>query len=132
VIALAVTAAGCAPGLMKLPTGAGTPASDVRDALVQATNTCQGIRTLSAEVAVSGSVATQGLRGRMLVGLAAPDAGRIEAVAPFGPPVFILVAKNDDATLLRATIGCSNTEPPRKCCKRLPASRLARWSCGAR
>jgi hypothetical protein len=100
VIALAVTASACAPGLMKLPSGAGAPAPDARDALVQATNTCRGIRTVSAEVAVSGSVAKQGLRGRMLVGLAAPDAGRIEAVAPFGPPVFILVAKNDDATLL--------------------------------
>ena len=85
---------------MKLPSGAGTPAADVRDALVEATTACQGVRTLSAEVAVSGSVADQGVRGRMLIGLAAPDRARIEAVAPFGQPVFIFVATNADATLL--------------------------------
>lgn len=55
---------------------------------------------MSAEVGVSGSVAGQGLRGRMLVGLASPDSARIEAVAPFGQPVFILVARDAEATVL--------------------------------
>src|SRR5262245_2967279 len=85
---------------MKLPSGPGVPALDTRDAIAQATTTCQGVRTLSAEVAVSGSVGGQRLRGRMLVGVAAPASARIEAVAPFGPPVFIFVARDADATLL--------------------------------
>ena len=40
------------------------------------------------------------MRGRLLAGLAAPASARLEAVAPFGPPVFIFVARDDEATLL--------------------------------
>lgn len=97
---VALAGSACAPKLMKLPAGPGTPAADARDALADATTACAGVRTLSAEVGVSGSVGTQGLRGRLLVGVAAPDSARVEAVAPFGQPVFILVAKDGDATLL--------------------------------
>ena len=34
------------------------------------------------------------------VGVAAPASARLEAVAPFGPPLFIFAATDDDATLL--------------------------------
>jgi hypothetical protein len=100
VLVAAVGCAACAPKLMKLPTGTGAPAPDVRDAVVEATTACQSVRSMSAEVGVSGSVGKQGLRGRLLIGVASPDSARIEAVAPFGQPVFILVAKSGDATLL--------------------------------
>jgi hypothetical protein len=50
---------------MKLPTGTGTPAPDIRDAIVEATTACQSVRSLSAEIGVSGSVGKQGLRGRL-------------------------------------------------------------------
>jgi hypothetical protein len=85
---------------MKLPPGPGTPAADAADALAQATAACSGIRTLTAEVAASGKVSGQRFRTRLSVGVAAPASARLEAVAPFGPPIFILVATNDDATLL--------------------------------
>ena len=85
---------------MKLPAGPGAPAPDAADALAQATSVCRGIRTLTAEVAASGKAAGSRFRGRLSVGVAAPASARIEAVAPFGPPVFIFVATNDDATLL--------------------------------
>ncbi len=49
---------------------------------------------------MSGHAGRTKLRGRALVGLAAPDAIRLEAVAPFGQPVFILVSRGEDATLL--------------------------------
>jgi hypothetical protein len=55
---------------------------------------------MSAEVAASGSIGGQGLRGRLLVGIKSPASARIEAVAPFGQPVFILVARDAEATLL--------------------------------
>jgi hypothetical protein len=84
---------------LKLPSGQGAPA-DAADALSTTLATCSGIRSLSAEIGVSGSAGGQRLRGRLLVGVAAPDSARLEAVAPFGPPVFIFVARNDDATLL--------------------------------
>ena len=42
---------------MKLPAGPGAPAPDAADALKQATASCVGIRTLTAEVAASGKKA---------------------------------------------------------------------------
>jgi hypothetical protein len=85
---------------MKLPEGPGAPASDAADALAEATSACRAIRTLTAEIAVSGSAGRQRVRGRLSAGVAAPASARLEAVAPFGPPVFIFVATNNEATLL--------------------------------
>jgi hypothetical protein len=65
---------------MKVPSGPGAPAPDAADALRQATAVCSGIRTLTAEVAASGKVT-----GRRF---------------PFGSPIFILAANNDDTTAL--------------------------------
>jgi hypothetical protein len=97
---VSLSTASCAPGLMKLPSGPGEPAPDGRVALAEATAACQPIANFSAELGASGSVSGQRIRGRLLVGLAAPASMRLEAVAPFGPPVFIFVARADDATLL--------------------------------
>jgi len=85
---------------MKLPAGPGAPAADAGDALTEATAVCRGIRTLTAEVAASGRVMGQRVRVRLSAGVAAPASARLEAVAPFGPPAFILVATRDEATLL--------------------------------
>ena len=90
----------CGTPLMKLPSGPDAPAPDAADALTQATAACRGIRTLTAEVAASGKAAGSRFRGRLSVGVAAPASARIEAVAPFGPPIFIFTATDDDATLL--------------------------------
>jgi hypothetical protein len=84
---------------MKLPSGPGTIAPDIAEAHLQATETCNRIHSLSAEIAVKGSVSGQRLRGRLLGGFTAQGA-RLEAPAPFGAPVFIFAARNDDATLL--------------------------------
>jgi len=85
---------------MKLPAGPGTPAADGADAIADATAACRAVSTMSAEIGVSGSVGGRRLRGRLLVGLAPPASARIEAVAPAGAPVFILVASGQDATVL--------------------------------
>ena len=85
---------------MKLPAGPGAPAPDAAEALKQATAGCRGIRTLTAEVAASGKVEAQRFRARLSVGVAAPASARLEAVAPFGAPLFILAARDDDTTLL--------------------------------
>jgi hypothetical protein len=96
----AIAAASCGAPLMKLPQGPGAPAADAADALAQATAECRGVRTLTAEVAASGRASGSRFRGRLSTGVAAPASARIEAVAPFGPPLFIFVATGDDATLL--------------------------------
>jgi len=90
----------CGAPLMRLPSGPGDAAPDAADALAQATRACQAITTLTAEVAVSGSANGQRVRGRLSAGVAAPASARLEAVAPFGAPIFIFVATGGDASLL--------------------------------
>lgn len=84
------------------PRPLGTPMADDTAPLVfrEATVACAGLRTLTAEVGLSGRAGGERMRARLHLGLAAPDALRIEAVAPFGAPVFILAAEGDRATLL--------------------------------
>ena len=61
---------------------------------------CTGVRTLTAEIGMSGRAGRQRLRGRVVAGFARPASMRLEAVAPFGAPAFILVARGENATLL--------------------------------
>jgi hypothetical protein len=85
---------------MKLPSGPGVSAPDAADVLARATDACRRISTISAEVAVTGTVGGHRLRGRLLAGLAAPASAYLELPAPFGAPVFIFGAHDNDATLL--------------------------------
>ena len=61
---------------------------------------CDGLESLTAEIGLSGRAGTQRLRGRLVVGLAAPESVRLEAVAPFGAPYFLLAGEGGTATLL--------------------------------
>ena len=67
---------------------------------MQISAACTGVRTLTAEIGLSGRAGRQKLRGRVVAGFARPAAMRLEGVAPFGPPAFILVARGMNATLL--------------------------------
>jgi outer membrane lipoprotein-sorting protein len=93
-------AAGCAPKAPLLPTGAGTPFPDVVPAYEQATSSCRGVKTITASMAVSGKAGATKLRGRIDAGVAAPARARLEGIAPFGKPVFVLVADGDRGTLV--------------------------------
>ena len=98
--ALVCCTTACGAPLLKLPSGPGAPAADAADAFNEATSACRAVDAITAEVAASGKVGGQRLRGHILVGLAAPASARLEAVAPAGQPIFIFVARNNDATLL--------------------------------
>lgn len=102
VACVACLAAACSPPLMRLPGGAATPAApaEAAAALAQITAACASIRTLTGELAVTGSAAGRRLRGRLLAGVAVPASVRLEAVAPFGQPLFFFVATGGEATLL--------------------------------
>ena len=67
---------------------------------MQLSAACTGVRTLTAEMALSGRAGRQRLRGRVHAGFARPASMRLEGIAPFGPPAFILVARGENATLL--------------------------------
>jgi hypothetical protein len=66
----------------------------------EATAGCRGVLTLQAELAISGRAGRDKLRGRVIAGFERPAAMRLEAVAPFGPPAFILVSRAGSASLL--------------------------------
>jgi hypothetical protein len=91
---------GCAPALVSLPTDPGTPYPEFAQAFREATAACTGARTLTAELGLSGRAGTRRMRGRAIVGFARPASMRLEGVAPFGPPAFILAAREGTAVLL--------------------------------
>src|SRR6185436_20120290 len=70
------------------------------DQFKTATKACIGFRSLVAELSLSGKAGSEKIRGRVHAGLERGGDVRLEGVAPFGAPVFILAGKNDKATLL--------------------------------
>ena len=93
-------ATACAPSRPTLPSGPGTPLSNFESAFDEATAACRTVRTIAAELRLSGRAGEARIRGRILAGLARPGAVRLEGVAPFGPPGFILVSQADRTALL--------------------------------
>ena len=59
-----------------------------------------GFRSIEGELALSGRAGGERVRGRVLTGLEAGGAVRLEAPAPFGAPFFILAGRDERATLL--------------------------------
>lgn len=103
VVALAVGAllvSSCAARVPARPAGPDTPDPAAVAAFRDATRQCSGLRTLTAELRLSGRAGGERLRGTLHTGLAAPASLRVEAVAPFGQPFFILGGRDNRATLL--------------------------------
>jgi hypothetical protein len=92
--------AACAARVPPRPSGDASPDPSAAAAFTAATKQCSGLRTVTAELRLSGRAGTEKLRGTLLTGLAAPGSVRFEAVAPFGQPVFILAGRENRATLL--------------------------------
>jgi hypothetical protein len=99
-IAVCALVSACAPARVALPTDAGTPLSDYAQILATATTACRSAHTMTAELSLSGRAGGDTLRGRVLAGFERPASMRLEGVAPFGAPAFILVARDGRATLL--------------------------------
>jgi len=100
ILALSLVCVSCGAPLLKLPSGPGASAPDGPQAMQDATAACRRVASLTLEISVAGSVAGRRVRGRLLAGLARADSIRLEAVAPFGQPVFILTSEGAEATLL--------------------------------
>ena len=99
VVVCAVTLMSCAARTPARPAGPATPDPSAVDAFTQATRQCAGLKTLTAELRLSGRAGDERLRGTLHTGLAAPGSLRFEAVAPFGQPFFILAGRENRATL---------------------------------
>jgi hypothetical protein len=100
VVSLAAFAAGCAPKVLTLPSPGGAPLPNAAELHADTIKGCRGVRTLTAELGLSGRAADQRISGRAVVGFESPDAMRLEGVAPIGQPAFILVSRAGRATLL--------------------------------
>jgi hypothetical protein len=85
---------------LTLPSDQGAPLPGFTEIHTQLSSACVGVRTLTAELALSGRAGRQKLRGRVVAGFARPSSMRLEGVAPFGPPAFILASRGDTAVLL--------------------------------
>lgn len=100
VVLALVVLTGCAARVPLRPTGSSSPDPGAVQAFADATRACAGLSTMTAEIGLSGRAAGERVRGRLLTGFAAPASARLEAVAPFGPPAFILAARDDRGTVL--------------------------------
>ena len=123
--------AGCASPRLTLPSGPGAPLDNFQTIFDEATSACAAVRTLTGELQLSGRVAGQRLRGRALVGIAGPDSLRLEGLAPFGSPAFILAATGGKATLFlpRDNRVLRRRRRRPKCSTRWPAPRSRPATC---
>lgn len=99
VFALAVLISGCAARTLTLPTDPGAPLPDFAQVHSQSTAACAGVRTMTAEIGLSGRAGDQRLRGRIIAGFERPSSMRLEAVGPLGRRVFTLAGSGQAATL---------------------------------
>ena len=96
----ALVSSACATAAtIRLPEGPWAPDPLAAEAFESASAACRGVRTLTAEIAVRGRAGQARVRGRVLAGFERGGALRLEAPAPFGAPIFILVARANEATL---------------------------------
>jgi outer membrane lipoprotein-sorting protein len=90
----------CAARQFAFPTDPGSPLPDAVAIHQQVSAACRAIRTFTAELSLAGTAGGQRIRGRVVAGFERSDAMRLEGVAPFGPPAFILVTRGGDASML--------------------------------
>lgn len=102
---LSLAACACASHGFQLPTGSGAPALDAATAWIEATETCRGARTLSAELRLSGRAGSLRARGTLHGAVTSADQIYLEMPASFGAPYFVLAGTGDRATLVRRDKG---------------------------
>ena len=97
--AAAAVAAGCGSTRLVLPDGPGAPYPGFDRLFDSVVSECRSVRSVETLIRLSGRGGGATLRGRVRAGLAEPASMRLEGLAPFGTPVFYLVASPGDATL---------------------------------
>jgi len=97
--ALASAMACATAASFQMPEGPWTPDPSAPGIFEDASAPCRGVRTLTAEIGVRGQAGPSKVRGRVIAGFERGGALRLEAPAPFGAPIFILVARANRAVL---------------------------------
>lgn len=92
--------AGCAPKVaVRLPVGVGAPVADLAPVQALVDAACTEPAALTADLRLSGRIDGDRVRGTLQVGVSA-DSVRLEGIAPFGAPVFVLAGSPGRAVLL--------------------------------
>jgi hypothetical protein len=99
VLSAALLVSGCAARGFAPPTSPGTVDAALGDAYSASMARCADLRSITAEVALSGRVDGRRVRGRLQIGLTRDGGVRVEAVAPFGAPMFTIAGKPDAGVL---------------------------------
>ena len=97
--AATLTLAGCAARGFVVPTGPATVDTTLAQAYQASIASCGDLQSLTAEIALAGRVDGRRVRGTLQVGLTRDGGVRIEAVAPFGAPIFTIAGRADTGTL---------------------------------
>jgi hypothetical protein len=97
--ALSLALAGCAARRFVVPAGPGTVDTALGQAFQASLASCADLHSLTAEIGLSGRVDGRRVRGTLQVGLTRDGGVRIEAVAPFGAPIFTIAGRADAGTL---------------------------------
>jgi outer membrane biogenesis lipoprotein LolB len=95
----ALILAGCAARGFVVPTGPGTVDPTLAEAYQASIASCADLRSLTGDVKLSGRIDGRRVRGTLQVGLTRDGGVRIEAVAPFGAPIFTIAGRADAGTL---------------------------------
>lgn len=98
--AVLVGLSGCAPKVVvQTPAGEGTPVADLTAVQAHVDAVCTEPAALTADLRLSGRIDGDRVRGTLQVGVTA-DSVRLEGIAPFGAPVFVLAGRPGQAVLL--------------------------------
>src|SRR5262245_18230623 len=100
ILHLAFCISACGPRRLELPTDTGSPFPDFAKVHEQVSSSCRGVRTLTGALSLRGRVGGERLSGRVIAGFERPASMHLEAPAPLGQPVFILVAQGGSGHLL--------------------------------
>ena len=98
---LFVSCASTTPKDIRVPSGQSTPIDDYSVIWHEASESCRGVSRLEFLGSFRGRVGDRTLRRtRLRAATAKPGALRLEGLAPFGAPAFVLVARPEEAVLL--------------------------------
>lgn len=102
-VGVAALLAACAPARrgFEAPAGPGAPLSEPHALWERVAAPCRGVRSMEFLLALGGRSGGAALRRtRMRAALERGGSLRLEALAPFGAPLFVFVARDGGATLL--------------------------------
>ena len=90
----------CAPRPFQVPQDSGVRILDYEELLKEATQHCQRVKSLELLLAIKGKSGDSSIGGRVRAAIMKPSLLRLEGLAPYGSPSFVLISNRELAVLL--------------------------------